>query len=51
MELGSRTYQTGGMSAETIARLHLVLDDIEPAIWRRVDVLVTASIKMLHDVV
>jgi len=39
------------MSAETIARLHLVLDDIEPAIWRRVDVPVTASLKMLHDVV
>lgn len=39
------------MSAETIARLHIVLDDIEPAIWRRVDVPVTASLKMLHDIV
>jgi len=39
------------MSAETIARLHIVLHDIEPAIWRRVDVPVTASLKMLHDVV
>lgn len=39
------------MSAETITRLHIVLDDIEPAIWRRVDVPVTASLKMLHDIV
>ena len=39
------------MSAETVARLHIVLNDIEPAIWRRVDVPVTASLKMLHDVV
>lgn len=39
------------MSAETVARLHIVLDDIEPVIWRRVDVPVTASLKMLHDVV
>ena len=39
------------MSVETIARLHIVLNDIEPAIWRRVDVPVTASLKMLHDIV
>lgn len=39
------------MSADTIARLHIVLNDIEPAIWRRVDVPVTASLKMLHDIV
>ncbi|WP_156679329.1 plasmid pRiA4b ORF-3 family protein [Sphingomonas profundi] len=39
------------MSVETVARLHIVLDDIDPAIWRRVDVPVTASLKMLHDVV
>ncbi|PVX28906.1 plasmid pRiA4b ORF-3 family protein [Sphingomonas pokkalii] len=39
------------MSAETIARLHIVLNDIEPAIWRQVDVPVTASLKMLHDII
>ena len=39
------------MSAETLARLHIVLNDIEPVIWRRVDVPVTASLKMLHDIV
>jgi hypothetical protein len=39
------------MSAETVARLHIVLNDIEPAIWRQVDVPVTASLKMLHDIV
>jgi hypothetical protein len=38
------------MSIETVARLHIVLDEIEPAIWRRVDVPVTASLKMLHDI-
>jgi len=38
------------MSAETIARLHILLEDIEPAIWRRVEVPVTASLKMLHDI-
>ncbi|WP_426256088.1 plasmid pRiA4b ORF-3 family protein [Sphingomonas sp. DC2300-3] len=39
------------MSAETIPRLHIVLDDIEPVIWRRVDVPVTASLKVVHDIV
>ena len=39
------------MTAETVARLHIVLNDIDPAIWRRVDMPVTASLKMLHDVV
>ena len=32
-------------------RLHIVLNDIEPVIWRRVDVPVTASLKMFHDIV
>ncbi|BCA63473.1 hypothetical protein HMP09_2707 [Sphingomonas sp. HMP9] len=39
------------MTAETIARVHIVLNDIEPTIWRRVDVPVTASLKMLHDII
>lgn len=39
------------MSADTVARLHIVLNDIKPAIWRRVDVPVTASLKMLHNIV
>jgi len=39
------------MSTETIARLHIVLNDIEPAIWRRVDMPIAASLKMLHDIV
>lgn len=38
------------MSAETIAHPHIFLDDNEPAIWRRADVPVTASLKMAHDV-
>ncbi|ODP38899.1 MULTISPECIES: plasmid pRiA4b ORF-3 family protein [Sphingomonas] len=39
------------MNAEIVARLHIVLNNIEPVIWRRVDVPVTASLKMLHDIV
>lgn len=51
MELDAPTCQIGDMSAEIVARLHIVLNDVEPAIWRRVDVPVTASLKMLHDIV
>jgi hypothetical protein len=39
------------MSTENIARLRIVLNDIEPVIWRCVDVPVTSSLKMLHDIV
>lgn len=37
--------------SETIARLHIVLADTDPLIWRRVEVPVDASLKMLHDVI
>lgn len=36
---------------ETIARLHIALADTDPLIWRRVEVPVDASLKMLHDVI
>lgn len=36
---------------EIIARLHIVLADTDPLIWRRVDVPVDANLKMLHDVI
>jgi len=36
---------------ETIARLRISLDDIEPEIWRIVDMPLTGSLKMLHDVI
>jgi hypothetical protein len=36
---------------EIIARLHIALADIEPLIWRRVEVPVDASLKTLHDVI
>ena len=39
------------MSTETIARLHIMLDDIEPPIWRSVDVSITVSLNLLHDIV
>ena len=39
------------MTQETIARLRISLNDVEPVIWRIVDMPVTASLKMLHDVI
>lgn len=39
------------MTPETIARLCISLDDIEPKIWRTVDMPVAGSLKMLHDVI
>ena len=39
------------MTDETIARLRISLDDIEPEIWRTVDMPVAGSLKLLHDVI
>ncbi len=39
------------MIDETIARLRISLNDTDPEIWRVVDVPLTASLKMLHDIV
>lgn len=39
------------MSNETIARLHINLSDMAPEVWRHVDVPLTASLKMLQDIV
>ena len=36
---------------DIIARLHIVLADSDPSIWRRFEVPVDASLKMLHDVI
>jgi hypothetical protein len=36
---------------ERIARLLVKLDHIEPAIWRRVEVPITSSLKGRHDVI
>lgn len=38
-------------TSERIARLHIQLDDIEPAIWRRVEVPHIMHLKGLHDVI
>lgn len=38
------------MSVETIAGLRIFLADIKPTIWRRVEVPVTASLKMLPNI-
>jgi hypothetical protein len=52
VELDSRggTSQYGGMT-DTVARLHIALADTDPLVWRRVDVPLDASLKMLHDVI
>ena len=39
------------MSAETIAHLRISLNDIELEIWRTVDMPITGSLRMLHDVI
>lgn len=39
------------MTDETIARLRITLNDTDPEIWRVVDVPLTASLKMLHDII
>ncbi len=36
---------------DQIARIRISLSDIEPEIWRRVDVPLEASLKMLHDII
>lgn len=37
--------------AERIARVHIALEGIEPAIWRRVEVPLGLNLKGLHDVI
>ena len=39
------------MTQEIIARLRISLNDIKPDLWRTVDMPVTSSLKMLHDVI
>jgi hypothetical protein len=50
LDSGGRRLQHGDMT-ETIARLRIALLDTDPPIWRRVEVPVEASLKMLHDVI
>jgi len=52
VELERPICNTGGMSnADRIARIKIQLDDWQPAIWRRVEVPMKASLKALHDVI
>jgi hypothetical protein len=39
------------VNAETVARIRISLSEIEPEIWREVDVPVAMSLKGLHDVI
>lgn len=39
------------MTSDRIARLHIQLNDIEPVIWRRVEVPLTTTLKALHAVI
>ncbi len=52
MELDSAKHarQHGGMT-DQIARIRIALADTDPPIWRRVEVPVDASLKILHDVI
>ena len=52
MELDSRKLAPmHGSMTDQIARIRVSLIDTEPEIWRRVDVPLEASLKMLHDVI
>lgn len=52
MELEGAICKTGGMRhADRIARISIQLDDWQPAIWRRAEVPLTATLKALHDVI
>ncbi len=51
MELATGACQNGGMTAETIARLRISLDDIRPEIWRVVEIQTSASLKAVHEVI
>lgn len=39
------------MTAETIARLRIRLEDIEPEVWRVIEVPVTAHLQAVHDAI
>jgi Plasmid pRiA4b ORF-3-like protein len=42
---------TSMILVDHIARMRIELNDIDPAIWRRVEVPLTASLKGLHDII
>src|SRR5690606_1215220 len=52
VELEGAICKIGGMSqADRIARIRIQLDDWQPAIWRRVEVPLAATLKALHYVI
>jgi hypothetical protein len=52
LDISASTYGIGIMtSSERIARIIVKLDHIDPAIWRRVEVPITTSLKGLHDII
>src|SRR3546814_5067125 len=50
LDSAKRARQHGGMT-DQIARIRITLEDLKPAIWRRVEMPGDASFKMLHDVI
>jgi hypothetical protein len=52
VELDGAICKIGGMShADRIARIRIQLDHWQPALWRRAEVPLTATLKALHDVI
>jgi hypothetical protein len=47
LDSADRTRQHGGMT-DQIVRIRITLEDMKPAIWRRVELPVTNSLKTLH---
>jgi hypothetical protein len=48
---GSGPDEEKRVTADLIARIHIQLNDVEPAIWRRVAVPLTSTLKAVHDVI
>jgi hypothetical protein len=47
LDIAQRARQHGGMT-DQIARIRITLEDMKPAIWRRVELPITDSLKTLH---
>jgi hypothetical protein len=46
-----RRYDCGMTFVDRIARIRIELQDLDPVIWRRVDVSLTTSLRGLHEII
>jgi hypothetical protein len=50
LELETRSHQGGGMK-DQIIRISITLLDVDPAIWRRIEVPASMTLECLHEVI